>query len=1054
MSRGWLVFWAGLILALGSAVGGLVTLNQRAGLLRGWEDATATLDLPLRVPLAGVNVELTQYDDPTLERELDRIAAAGFHWVRQPVLWERIEPERGVFDWSAYDRIVEAVAARPGLALIAVLDGTPRWARHTLAPDHPFAPPASVADFGAFAAAVAGRYADIIDTYQIWDEPNLKSHWGGLDPRPAHYVAMLRAAYDAIHAADPHAQVIAAALAPTVETGPDNLSDVLYLRAIYELGGQGAFDAAAGKPYGYDTGPYDRRVSHSVLNFSRLILLREEMARHGDGAKPLWGSNFGWHHLPDGWTGPPSIWGQVSADERARYTRDAYRRAAQEWPWAGGLILQHWAPDAPPDDPLQGFALAPVIDEWLRDGPLTGDHGLIPGRHPVQNPHAHYSENWRFSDLGADAAIIDPAAVTPEMENRITLTFEGTDFAIAARRDDYSAYLFITVDGHPANALPRQPDGQTYILLTSPDRLPSLELIAVARGLPAGPHTVEIVHRPIQGDDRWPIAGYAVAQRANTGRFRAALAVCAALGVTGLGLAAATGRRLPWRAVRWPSGATVRHALDWILSLLASVLVLVGTLLAWGEPLATLLRRDPPALALTILTAGIASLSPVALMTFAALIVLFVLIYNRPLLGLMLVIFWSAFFLSTLDLLIRLFATVEVYLVLTAGALALRALVGWARAYRAGKRSIEFRPRLTLLDWVALLWVALGVVSLSWARFRPFALHELRVIILDPALFYLLLRVMRLGRRDLVWLADTLVFSGAAIATVGLWWFFTGEGVVETQEGARRLISIYGSPNGVGLYLGRCLPFALAYVLLPLGGVRRTVGAGALSVMLAAVLLSQSRGAILLGMPAAVVLVLVFWYGRRAVRPVLVALGVMTAIFVPLSLALPRLRDLLGDTAFFRRHLWYSALNLIREHPLTGAGLDQFLYWYRSRYLLPEAWAEPNLAIPHNVLLNHWVNLGVLGVIVGAGFQIGFWRGLWQARQHVQSDPALFALVLGLAGSMAHGLAHGLVDVTYFSINLAFVFFLSLGMLNHLLRLAGANPARSESVESQEGTVA
>ena len=66
---------------------------------------------------------------------------------------------------------------------------------------------------------------------------------------------------------------------------------------------------------------------------------------------------------------------------------------------------------------------------------------------------------------------------------------------------------------------------------------------------------------------------------------------------------------------------------------------------------------------------------------------------------------------------------------------------------------------------------------------------------------------------------------------------------------------------------------------------------------------------------------------------------------------------------------------MIEERPLTGVGLDQFLYWYRSRYLLPEAWEEPNLSIPHNILLNYWVNLGILGVMIGdLRFRSMFWR--------------------------------------------------------------------------------
>lgn len=203
--------------------------------------------------------------------------------------------------------------------------------------------------------------------------------------------------------------------------------------------------------------------------------------------------------------------------------------------------------------------------------------------------------------------------------------------------------------------------------------------------------------------------------------------------------------------------------------------------------------------------------------------------------------------------------------------------------------------------------------------------------------------------------------------------------------------------------------------------------------MLGAVLLSQSRGAILLGLPAALVAVLIAWRGRAALRPLVIALILFAVILIPLSLALPRLGHLLGETATFRRHLWYSSWQLIQERPLTGAGLDQFLYLYRSRYLLPEAWAEPDLSIPHNTLLNHWVNLGVLGVAALVALQALFWRALATARRRVR-DPLLLALVIGLAGSMADFLAHGLVDVSYFAINLAFVFFLSLALVQWLSR--------------------
>ena len=58
---------------------------------------------------------------------------------------------------------------------------------------------------------------------------------------------------------------------------------------------------------------------------------------------------------------------------------------------------------------------------------------------------------------------------------------------------------------------PRNRQGEAFIILTSPERKPTLDLIVVAKGLADGVHTAEIVHRPRNGDDRWPIAGFAVA---------------------------------------------------------------------------------------------------------------------------------------------------------------------------------------------------------------------------------------------------------------------------------------------------------------------------------------------------------------------------------------------------------------------------------------------------------------------------------------------------------------------------------------------------------------
>ena len=288
------------------------------------------------VPILGVNVALDQYNDEDLETALDHIAQGGFVWVRQSFLWSQIETEPGRFDWVACDRIMAALARHTELRLVAVLD------------DDPSVPPADPDRFASFAGAFAARYGDQVDDYQVWDEPNLADHWGGGPVNPPSYADLLARTARAIRAADPSARIILAGLAPTVEAGPQNLSDVRYLDQLYQAGAAPYFDVVAGKPYGFDTGPDDRRVDEAVLNFSRLLLLREVMVRHGDGESAIWACHWGWNALPSGWTGGPSIWGQTDELTQAARTVAALERARAEWPWVGALILDHFQPAAAP----------------------------------------------------------------------------------------------------------------------------------------------------------------------------------------------------------------------------------------------------------------------------------------------------------------------------------------------------------------------------------------------------------------------------------------------------------------------------------------------------------------------------------------------------------------------------------------------------------------------------------------------------------------------------------------------------------------------------------
>jgi O-antigen ligase len=377
------------------------------------------------------------------------------------------------------------------------------------------------------------------------------------------------------------------------------------------------------------------------------------------------------------------------------------------------------------------------------------------------------------------------------------------------------------------------------------------------------------------------------------------------------------------------------------------------------------LRRDLPAFAVTVGAAGLLYLSPTLITTGVALVALWVLIFNRPVIGLALIVFWSPFHLVPIDLAFFALPMVEINVLLTLSAVIARSLI------LRPKRALSASPMrgLRWMDWAMLAFVGAACLTLLWAEQSGPATREFRIIVIEPALLYLLIRVIRPTRADLVRLVDVLILSGVAVSAIGLvQYVMGGPGITIAEAGSRRLMSVFSSPNNLALFLGRCVPFAVAMALVAPAGrggwltLRRACAACAALVMLAALALTQSAGAALLGLPAGLAAVFLLWDGRWGLVLVgVMALGLLSLI--PLSRFVPRLQgalDLTRTSSFTRTQLWTSTINLLRERPLTGAGLDQFLYLYRSRYILPEAWQEPNLSHPHNLLLDYWTRLGCL----------------------------------------------------------------------------------------------
>ena len=284
-------------------------------------------------------------DDTALRLARD----AGFTWVVQLLEWREVEPTPGEHFWEYPDWLVRACDYYH-LNLALRLDHPPDWA-FSGDPDVPPVEPATYADF---VGRVAARYRDRLPAYIIWNEPNLAIEWAGRQPDPSSYVALLQAAYQAVKAADPSAQVISAGLAPTNEVSERALDDRRFLREMYGAGAQGHFDALGTHPYGFAYPPDDLPGTHEGLNFARLADLRQIMLEADDADTPVWAIEMGWTSEP---VAPEQQWLRVTQEQQASYLTGAFEKARQEWPWLELLTVWNLSAGLPPEDEKRGYSI-------------------------------------------------------------------------------------------------------------------------------------------------------------------------------------------------------------------------------------------------------------------------------------------------------------------------------------------------------------------------------------------------------------------------------------------------------------------------------------------------------------------------------------------------------------------------------------------------------------------------------------------------------------------------------------------------------------------------
>lgn len=308
-------------------------------------------------PILGVHTRLTdEVEAWKIKRSLELVRQMGASWIVEFFPWAYYHAEGGSFAWDHPDLVVEH-ANNQGLTTIARLGLTPSWARP---PDTPltYLDPDSFHHFAEYAAAFSERYRGKVDYIVIGNEPNLSYEWGYRKIPASDYVDLLKTVYPAVKEANPDMQVLAGALAPTLEpdSSPWGYGDLDYLSDMYINGAGDYFDGLAVHAYGL-TAPPEAEPDPDLLNFRRIELVREVMLRHGDGDTSIFVTETGWNDHPR-WTFA------VTPAQRIQYTLNAIEYAEKNWPYVEMMAFWSFRYPAPTKGYTDNFTF--VTPEFVK----------------------------------------------------------------------------------------------------------------------------------------------------------------------------------------------------------------------------------------------------------------------------------------------------------------------------------------------------------------------------------------------------------------------------------------------------------------------------------------------------------------------------------------------------------------------------------------------------------------------------------------------------------------------------------------------------------------
>ncbi len=318
--------------------------------------------------------------------------------------------------------------------------------------------------------------------------------------------------------------------------------------------------------------------------------------------------------------------------------------------------------------------------------------------------------------------------------------------------------------------------------------------------------------------------------------------------------------------------------------------------------------------------------------------------------------------------------------------------------------SIKKIKNLGRLNWAVGLFVLSGIISTVIAPEKTAALGQLKAFILEPVLFFYAAVITVKSNKDLNIVLRWLFASASVVALFGLIQYVTLVHLPMRFWGygdeVRRISSLFDYPNALALFLAPVIGFFTALVIskYKLFKSQWTHWLG-LALMAVSLILTFSRGA-LLALAITILWLLLIKSDFKKVLLTIVALACLILIIPGL-----RSRVALGlsdPSSMAHTELWQFSVIKISSNPILGNGLAGF------------ATLNQGVNYPHNIFLNFWLELGLLGLT-------SFIAICFFVFEKHKKHPSALTFAVGVFLTVL--ILHGLVDAPYFKNDLSILFW-------------------------------